>query len=351
VGTDAIVVGAGAVGLAAARELARAGHDVLVLEQLAVGHANGSSHGSTRIFRVTYDQAEWVRLAQEALPLWRELEQDAGTELVTATGALDLGRDLATLTSALDAGSAPYELLSASEVATRFGIAVDSEPVLLQPEGGVCWASRTLDAFRAGAERHGARTAEGQRAHSLEPRGGSVRVDTSLGPIDARVAVVAAGAWARPLLATAGIDLPVTVTRETAAYFELAEPDPVPSLIDWRPFAASEWGLARAAPPYALMAGDGLLKAALHHAGREADPDETSAPDEPVVRCLADWVARTFALKRPEPVGAETCLYTSTADERFVLERHGPIVVGSACSGHGFKFAPAVGRRLAELAG
>ena len=47
---------------------------------------------------------------------------------------------------------------------------------------------------------------------------------------------------------------------------------------------------------------------------------------------------------------AETCLYTNTADERFVLERRGNLVVGSPCSGHGFKFAPLIGERLAALA-
>jgi sarcosine oxidase len=52
----------------------------------------------------------------------------------------------------------------------------------------------------------------------------------------------------------------------------------------------------------------------------------------------------------PSPASASTCLYTNTPDESFVLERHGPIVVGSACSGHGFKFVPLIGRRLAELA-
>ena len=96
--------------------------------------------------------------------------------------------------------------------------------------------------------------------------------------------------------------------------------------------------------------GGRRLKIGLHRAGTEADPDEEGAVDDAAVRCAAAWAARTFELAQPEPVAAETCLYTSTSDERFVLERHGRLVVGSPCSGDGFKFAPVIGERLAALA-
>ena len=75
---DVVVVGGGVMGLASAWALARAGRDVTVLEQFEVGHPYGSSHGGSRIFRFAYDEPEWVRSAQEALPLWRELEEEVG---------------------------------------------------------------------------------------------------------------------------------------------------------------------------------------------------------------------------------------------------------------------------------
>jgi sarcosine oxidase len=92
------------------------------------------------------------------------------------------------------------------------------------------------------------------------------------------------------------------------------------------------------------------LKAGAHHAGAEADPDTEAPPDPAIVERIASWVRDRFPEVDPEPVEAQSCLYTTTADEHFVLERRGRVVVGSACSGHGFKFAPAVGRRLAALA-
>jgi sarcosine oxidase len=92
------------------------------------------------------------------------------------------------------------------------------------------------------------------------------------------------------------------------------------------------------------------LKAGAHHAGPEADPDTDTPPDPAIVERVVSWVRERFPDVEPEPVETQTCLYTTTADEHFVLERRGRVVVGSACSGHGFKFAPAIGRRLAALA-
>src|SRR5438552_16206003 len=109
---DVVVVGAGVMGLAAARALARAGREPLVLEQFRVGHTHGSSHGATRIFRLAYEESEWVRLAQEALPLWRELEAESGETLLELTGLVDLLDDPARLTATLDAAGTTYEPLS-----------------------------------------------------------------------------------------------------------------------------------------------------------------------------------------------------------------------------------------------
>lgn len=324
------------MGLAAAWALRRAGRDVVVLEQFEVGHDRGSSHGSSRIFRLTYDDPEWVTLGQESLRLWRELELASGQELLSLTGSLDAGRDRTELRAALDAGGAEYELLAADEVARRFEIDVDEDDVLHQPQGGMVWASHTLDVFGTGLL-----IREGARVTRLEPGAASVRLDTSAGPLEADLAVVAAGAWTKPLLATAGIDVPAAVTRETVVYFAHERAGALPALVDWN--------VEDGRHAYSLAAGDGALKAGLHHSGKPADPDEPCGPDEGVVASVADWVRRRFPGAQPDPIRAETCLYTSLEEDRFLTERHGPVVACSTCSGHGFKFAPAIGLRVAEL--
>jgi monomeric sarcosine oxidase len=332
---QAVVVGGGVMGLATAWALARAGHEPLVLEQFRVGHAHGSSHGATRIFRLAYEEPEWVRLAQEALGLWRELERESGETLLELTGLVDISLDPAALASTLDACGAAHELLDTAELERRFGLATKCCKAVFQAEAGIVRSDRALRAFGAGAQ-----VREETAVRALVPSENSVRIETDGGTIEAEVAVVAAGAWAKPLLAAAGIDLLVVPTRETVAYFELAGERELPSVIDWTNREA-----------YALTAAPGLVKAGVHRSGPPTDPDEPGVPDEAIVRYTAAWAADILPLARPEPVSVETCLYTNTTDHRFVLERHGPIVVCSACSGHGFKFAPAIGVRVAELAG
>jgi sarcosine oxidase len=84
--------------------------------------------------------------------------------------------------------------------------------------------------------------------------------------------------------------------------------------------------------------------------GKPADPDEQVGADPGLVDEIVEWTAARFPRAGRKPMEAQSCFYTSTDDERFIIERHGRIVVGSACSGHGFKFAPAIGERLADLA-
>ncbi|MDQ3783524.1 MAG: FAD-dependent oxidoreductase [Actinomycetota bacterium] len=338
---DVVVIGAGMAGSAAARSLADAGREVLVLEQFGFGHKRGSSHGASRIFRFSYPDPKYVALSMEAIGLWRKLEDATGLELVTTTGGLDAGPDLAAQAEALDVCGAKFEWLSGPEVGERFPVLSFpvADTLLYQPDAGIVRAEEALGAFITAAEGSGANVRWNTRVEALRIDGPGVEVDTSEGAVRAGVAVVTAGPWAPALLAGAGIDLPAIPTRETVAYFSLPDDDLVPSLVDWDD------------PIFYALASPGQgLKAGLHHGGPVADPDAEGGPSEDTVALLREAVTRRYPGAEPEPALVETCFYTNTDDERFIIERRGPVVVGSACSGHGFKFAPLTGRRLAELA-
>jgi hypothetical protein len=130
---------------------------------------------------------------------------------------------------------------------------------------------------------------------------------------------------------------------ETICYFRLDDPRPLPSLVTVKRGRYAHGFFALADPVHGLKVG-------LHKGGVEVEGCLEGAPDPAVVEQVVDWTRERFQLADPEPAAAQTCLYTTLPDDEFVLERRGRVVVGSACSGHGFKFAPAVGERLARLA-
>jgi sarcosine oxidase len=307
------VVGAGVMGSATAWALRQRGADVTVYEQFdEIEHEHGSSHGRTRIFRLAYPQEDWVRLCQESLEAWRELDE----ELLSLHGLIELApsRDL-TSADALERCGAALSFGSPEE---RLRVPAGTV-ALWQPTAGVVHADRARRAF----------------LRDVDVRTG-VHVE-SPDELDADVVVLTVGAWIGRFLP----DVETRVTRETVAYFRHDGPA-LPSVV--------ELNARRGHAMYALHDPVHGLKAGIHFGGPEADPEDVREPDRVALERVSEWVAARFPAAEPGPVAAQTCLYTSTADHSFVLERRGNVVVGSACSGHGFKFAPAVGRRLADLA-
>ncbi len=343
---DVIVVGGGVMGTSAARALAARGRDTLLLEQFEIGHGRGSSGGPTRIFRLTYEHPEHVRMARMALDEWRALEAESGERLLITTAGLDLGEAGRPSAEALEAAGASFEYLSPDAVAERWP-AIRLEPgteVFVQEDGGVCMAERTVRTQARVAAGLGATILEGVAVERIEGSGTGAIVHTAGSSHRAPVVVVTAGSWARGLLATAGLDLPLVPSFEQVTYFVLAEPSTLPTVIDW--------GVDPPRTPYTVPNPEepGSFKVALHMSGPPVDADERTFEPDPVrVRAVTEYAERRYAASRPTGE-TDTCLYTNTPDEDFVLDRRGPVVIGSPCSGHGFKFAPLIGRILADLA-
>jgi sarcosine oxidase len=345
---DAIVVGAGLAGSAAARALASRGRSVVLLEAFQPGHRRGGSHGSARIFRRAYPDPLYVRLTGQAQVLWRQLADEAGEEFVTTTGVIDYGpaRVQEKMYEILTGFGVPAELMAAGEAAERWpGLAFGPGPVLFHADGGVIDPERAMAAMRGVAAARGAQISYGSPVLRLETDGAGATVHTVDRSWRAPAVVVAAGAWLEPLLGGLVPLPPLAVTQVEAFHFTPRPARPWPVFIYYDDIIR-----------YGVPAGrdgevPGAVKVGEHLPGRVTTGDDRDGIVRPEVR---DRV-RAFVRERlggldPAPVGELTCLYTSTPSEDFILDRHGPFVVCSPCSGHGAKFAPLVGEIAADLA-
>jgi sarcosine oxidase len=353
---DLIIVGAGLAGSAAAWAASARGLDVVLLEAFGPGHRNGSSHGSARIFRRAYPDELHARLTGTAGQLWRKLEDEAGEKLLTMTGGLDFGatRNPRLLHDVLTSCGVPAELLEPEAAAERWpyfdfaGVG----PVMFHAEAGVLDPRNAMAAMVRLAAANGADVRFDTPVTRLEPTraGDGAVAHTDRGTFTAPVVAVAAGAWIAPLLdGVVGLP-PLTVTQQQVFHFA-----PVPSLgiaAPWPIFVHKD-GINDC---YGLAGGrDGEVPGAIK-IGEHAGFRTTTAADrdfvvDPAARArLADFIGRRIPGLDVTPVNEVTCLYTSTENEDFILDRSGPFVVASPCSGHGAKFAPLLGEVIADLA-
>lgn len=356
---DLAVVGAGAVGAAAAYHAARAGKRVVLFEQFGVGHARGSSHGESRIIRHSYTSADYASLAPAAFQAWRELEWASGERLLTMTGGLDIGpRDdpaLAACREALEAagvGAVWLEGEAAREAFPQF-VPGDGHAALWQSGAGILNAARCVTTMVSEARRAGAEVREMARVTGIEP-GREVAIACE-GPggggrVTAGAAVIAAGPWMRQFFGVLGIANELRVTHQQVVYYPVSE--------------AGSWQLGRC-PVYIAHGRGGFygfpvcerpghIKIAVETEVEIADPDEPPRePDPESLSRLNHLVATRLRGVVPTPAEVVTCRYTETANSDFIIDRvpgFPNIVVASPCSGHGFKFSILTGELAQNLA-
>ena len=357
---DLIVVGAGLAGSAVAWSASARGLSVVVLEAFGPGHRRGSSHGSARIFRRAYPDPLYVRLTGIAGELWRRLEDEAGETLLQITGGLDFGplRDPANLHAILAANGVSAELLDPAEAAERWpGFSFDGTGlVMFHPEAGVLNPERAMAAMLRLAAARGAEVRFDMPVMRVQaaPDGGAT-VHTATGTFTAPVAVIAAGGWLAPLMGDLVRLPPLTVTQQQAFHFA-----PRGALLDPLAAPAASWPVfiykGEVDDFYGLPGGrdgeaPGAIKLGEHRNGTPTTADGRDGVVDPGARRRTiAFVEKRLPGLDGRPVNDLTCLYTSTFSEDFIVDRQGPFVIASACSGHGAKFAPLLGEMIADLA-
>lgn len=343
---DVIVVGLGGMGSAAAAHAASRGQRVLGIEQFQPAHANGSSHGRSRVIRLAYfEHPAYVPLLRRAYELWRRLETDTGRRLLQITGGLMIGAPgsdvvSGSLRSARE-HDLEHEMLDAAEINRRFPPFTPRQEIVAcyEKEAGSLFPEEAIRAHLDVAADHGAHVHVNERVEDWRVTpSGTVEVTTSQSRYEAGWLILAPGSWAAQLFR---LDwLPLEVEPQVLYWF-----DPAGGAA---PYAAGRF------PIYIWDVGDGV-----QFYGFPADADgrvkvaffRTRNGDEPSLRaalapCLPSLASGAL-------VETASCKYTLTPDQHFVIgfhPDHEQVIIASPCSGHGYKFASVIGEILADLA-
>lgn len=366
---DAIVLGLGAVGSAAAYQLARRGARVLGIDRHAPPHDMGSSHGGTRITRLAIGEgAHYSPLAMRAHAIWREVERETGAGLLRTNGGLFISSDgklskthvdgfFPNTVSAARKYNVPHELLDASEIRRRYPqFAVgDEEFGYFEPSAGFLRPELCIEAQLSLARRFGAEIHINERVLGFEPAPSGVRVSAESCSYDADKLIVAAGAWVPEFLERADASL-FRVYRQVQLWFA---PETDSGLFSPEQFPVFIWELRRQRQGlYGFPAVDGAkggVKIATEAFESPTTPQDVrrEVSREEIRETYDNLIAPFFPGLSPICVKASVCLYTVTPDFGFVIDTHprSPhVMIASACSGHGFKHSPAIGEALAEWA-
>ena len=324
------VVGAGIVGVSAARALARLGHEVVVHEQHKLFHTRGSSHGTSRIVRRAYADPFYTAVMGEAYPLWAELEKDTQTTLIEEVGLVYIGektsKTVETLIHGLDENGVAHRILTRADVAevSRYMVLGTSEVAVHTPEAGYVRADLALVSSLADARKHGA-TVVTQRVE--DPA-------SLLASHDA--VVITSGAW----IGRHVPQLAPEVSLQTIAH------------LAGRRMRGPVWIEDGPLGIYGFPAIDSHgPKIGVHASGSIIDADAKQRTASTAHQTeIESFAMRRFGLPSAPLEDVQTCLYTRLPNDDFAIGRLAPgVFYASACSGHGFKTAPWVGRVLASL--
>ena len=344
------VVGAGAWGLPAAAELARRGHDVVLLDRFGVANRWSSSAGPTRLWRLTHPDPVRVRLAGRSVEAMERLAARSGETVFLRRGLLWRDDDgLASVATALDGVGVGYTEVAGHDVARFFpGLRADGRDAVWQEDAGPVLAASSLAAQTRLFLGAGGRLESPRVVHAVEPHEDGVEIADETGVRRFDRVVLAAGPGAGRLLGGLGVDLPLRPHLEQVVHFgEPADPhasDDLPCLFDGP--SGIEPGL------YAMPTPGRGYKVGLDSPLRdwvEGDLDRT--PDAGLVERTAARVRRDLTAVPPRPLDAQVCSWTDSPDGRFVIDVLADgVVLACGDSGEGFKFSALMGEVLADLA-
>lgn len=362
---DVIVVGGGIMGSCTAYQTSKRGYSTLLLEQFDLLHNRGSSHGESRTLRVTYPEPYYSSMVLESSKLWEDAQSQIGYRVLYPTNQLDIGqasdRSLQAAIQSCRSNSIEFRVLDHVQVSQEFsgGVVVPEDWIGVVSGGaGVIKPTKAVSMFQTLAFHNGAILKDNMKVTDISRDiHGCIVVSTATGEkFFGRKCVITAGAWMSKLVkVVTGREVPIQPLETTICYWKIKKEHERDYSIDGRFPSFAGYG-----NPYIYgtpsLEYPGLIKVGVH-GGRFCDPDKRSwTPDPKLMDFLRKWVQEKFGgrIEHDHPVSAQSCMYSMTPDEDYVIDFLGgkfgkDVVVAGGFSGHGFKMGPVIGRVVADL--
>jgi monomeric sarcosine oxidase len=349
---DIIIIGAGAMGSAAAYYAAKAGQRVLLLEQFEIDHQKGSSYGLSRIIRYAYDHPAYIRMAKRVYPMWAALEEESGEKLYIRTGGIDFAvledaPSLRDTIASLQAENIQHEILAPQEAEQRFPHFRfdDNMTVLYQDDTGMLPASKCVQTHIRLAQKYGADVCDNKPVTRINIHTDSVDVYTVNDRYSAAKLIISAGSWTNNLL---DFKLPLQTLKCHEIYFQPGRP------MDHMPVFIAHSSSFVGDTFYGIPSVNGSGVKASIHGGPPVEHPIDYTPDTSIIENVRGFLRQHIpSLGYAPMISMRVCLYTMTPDTHFIIDYHPAhrhVVIASPCSGHGFKFSTFIGSMLVDMA-
>ena len=345
------------MGSATAFQLTEFGKKCLIIDQFPLGHTYGSSHGDSRIIRRSYPEKHFADLMVDAYALWHSLEKQYHEQFIVKTGGIDFGPQkspaMKNVVATVNNLGLQHELLSGYKISQKFPAfsIPDDYYGLYQPDAGIVLASRVLNFFYDTAQKKGMDVVIGEKVSLIKEEQNHLLVSTKSKTFKTKKLVICAGSWINTFFKNYRIEHRTKILPVNFGYWKVKEPNQFkvgnfPIFISWG---------EKVFYGFTMLEKDGYIKVGAHYSYNEKilrDEDVAKIFDDRITNDLVSFIGETFPNAISQDYTIDACFYTMNDNENFILDFHpdnANIIFGGGFSGHGFKFAPLIGRILSEL--
>ena len=352
---DVIIIGLGAMGSAASYYLSKNGVKVLGLDTYEPPHKLGSSHGHTRVIREAYHEGtSYVPIVKRAYELWNELDHEIEDKLILEYGGMYLGDDGKYLSDAKKSAKKydiPIKEFSSKEIKEKYNILnpPNNFKGLLENRSGAVFPEKAISNFLSKSINNGSSHNYNEKVIGWEKQSKFYKVETDKNNYFAEKLIFSSGAWIKNLVPS--LKLPVKIERQVLFWF-----DPIKDKdkFHYSNMPNTGWDLDNGMEFYTQPNIENKgFKVAMHHNGKfisENDLNRESNADD--LSIVKNFLEEYIPLANGKLIDSRVCVYTNTPDLDFIIDFYPNdenIIICSPCSGHGFKFTPAIGEICSEL--